>query len=214
MKEILTRDDLVSALRKMGDDLTEQAETLRELDAAIGDGDLGITITIGFGALQEALDELADEDMSTMLMRGGMAFNRKAASTFGALFATMTMRAAREVRGAESIDVADLARMATASFEGVKERGKAELGDKTMLDALGPTAEALEQAADEGASLVEALERAEEAALKGVQATVEMKSKTGRSSWFSERTQGVQDPGATAVYMMVRSLADYVATAE
>jgi phosphoenolpyruvate---glycerone phosphotransferase subunit DhaL len=212
MKESLARDDLLAALHKMGDDLTAQAETLRELDAAIGDGDLGITMTIGFGALQEALETLADQDMSTILMRAGMAFNRKAASTFGALFATMTMRAAREVRGVEAIGVAELARMATAALEGVKERGKADVGDKTMLDALAPAAEALQGAAEEGLSLAEALERAAEAACQGAQATVEMKSKVGRAGWFSDRTQGVQDPGAAAIHMMARSLAEYVAT--
>lgn len=213
MKETLTRDDLLAALHKMGDDLMAQAETLRELDAAIGDGDLGITVTIGFGALQEALDALADQDMSTILMRAGMAFNRKAASTFGALFATMTMRAARELKGVETIGVAELARMAAAALEGVKERGKADVGDKTMLDALAPAAEALRAAAEQGLSLGEALEQAADAAGQGAQATVEMKSSVGRASWFSERTQGVQDPGATAIHMMARSLAEYVATA-
>ncbi len=213
MKESLTRDDLLAALRKLGDDLTAQAEALRELDAAIGDGDLGITMAIGFGALQEALEGLADQDMSTILMRAGMAFNRQAASTFGALFATMAMRAAREIKGVEAIGVAELARMAAAAVEGVKERGKADVGDKTLLDALVPAAEALQTAAKEGLSLEAALAQAAKAAGQGAQATEEMKSKVGRASWFAERTQGVRDPGAAAIHMMMRSLAEYVANA-
>lgn len=210
MKETLTRDDLLAALHKLGDDLTAQADLLRELDAAIGDGDLGITVTLGFGALQEALAGLADQDMATILMRAGLAFNRKAASTFGVLFATMTMRASREVRGVEAVGVAELARMATAALEGVKERGKAEVGDKTMLDALAPAAEALHLAANQGLALGVAMEQAAAAAEQGAKATIEMQSKVGRAGWFSERTRGVQDPGATAVAMMARSLAEYV----
>lgn len=211
MKRSLGRDDLVAALYKMADDLTAQAEQLRELDAAIGDGDLGITVTLGFAAFTEALESFADQDIATILMRAGMAFNRKAASTFGALFATMAMRAAREAKGIEEIGVPELARMLAAAAEGVRERGKADVGDKTMLDALVPAAEALQKAVEEGLALDEALVRAVRAAEQGVQATIEMKSKAGRASWFAERTQGVQDPGATAVLMMLRSLHEYVA---
>lgn len=211
MKASLTRDDFLAALNKMADDLTAQAETLRALDAAIGDGDLGITISIGFAAFKEALESSEGQDIATLLMRAGMAFNRRAASTFGALFATMTMRAAREAKGLEVVGVPELARMVAAAAEGVRERGKADLGDKTMLDALVPAAEALQAAAEQGLALDEALARAVEAAERGVQATVEMKSKAGRASWFADRTQGVQDPGATAVHMMLRSLYEYVA---
>jgi phosphoenolpyruvate---glycerone phosphotransferase subunit DhaL len=209
-KNTLTKEDIIAALQKVADDTTAQAERLRELDAAIGDGDLGITITLGFGAVKEGLPELADADMSTLLMRSGMAFNRKAASTFGALFATMMMRAARVAKGKEEIGLAEVSEMVAEALQGVKERGKADVGDKTMLDALAPAAEALAAAVEENANLADALARAADAAEQGALATVEMKSRAGRSSWFSERTAGIQDPGATAVAIMLRSASEYV----
>jgi len=211
MRETLTRSDVEAALRKQAQDLTAQADALRELDAAIGDGDLGITVTIGFQALCEALPGLEGADVSTLLMRAGMAFNRKAASTFGALYATMMMRAARVAKGTEIIGGSEFGGMLSAAVEGVQERGKAQRGDKTMLDALIPAAEAAMAAVDAGASLAEAAGRAADAAEEGARATVGMKSRTGRASWFSERTEGVQDPGATAVSLMLRSFQEFVA---
>jgi dihydroxyacetone kinase phosphoprotein-dependent L subunit len=210
MKDTLNAEDVLTALTKCGQDLTGAAEQLRELDAAIGDGDLGITITLGFEAVAEALPGLAGADVSTLLTRAGMAFNRKAASTFGALYATMMMRAAREAKGLEVLTVADVASMLAAAAEGVRERGKAQVGDKTLLDALVPAAVAAQDAADRGESLAEALAKAAAAAEAGMLGTRQLKSKVGRASWFSERTEGVQDPGATAVYLMLRSLVEYV----
>ena len=212
MAETLTRDNVLAALRTMAADLTANAERLRELDAAIGDGDLGITMTIGFGAVVEGLDALADQDIATILLRSGMAFNRKAASTFGVLFATMMMRAAKEAKGLEQLELPDLARMAQSAAEGVMERGKAQLGDKTLLDALVPAAQAIQAAAEAGTPLAVALKDAALVAAEGATATIEMKSKSGRSSWFAERTIGAQDPGATAIQLMFESLARFVAT--
>jgi len=139
-----------------------------------------------------------------------MSFNRKAASTFGALFATMMMRAARVAKGLDEVDAGGVAEMLAAAAEGVKERGKADVGDKTLLDALVPASEAMAQAVDEGLSLAEGLARAAAAAEAGAEATIELKSKAGRSSWFSDRTAGIKDPGATAMAIMLRSLSEYV----
>jgi phosphoenolpyruvate---glycerone phosphotransferase subunit DhaL len=210
MKATLTTADISAALLKMADDVTAQAEALRELDAAIGDGDLGITMTIGFQAVREALPALAGGDIGTLLMKSGMAFNRKAASTFGALYATMMMSAAKVSKGLATVGLAEVAAMFAAAAAGVRERGKANLGDKTLLDALIPAAETLAAAQAEGATLAAALDRAASAAEQGAVATKQLKSRMGRSSWFAERTQGIQDPGATAIAMMVRSLSAFV----
>jgi dihydroxyacetone kinase-like protein len=145
-----------------------------------------------------------------MLMKSGMAFNRKAASTFGALYATMMMRMAKVAKGLDEIGIVELAEMLEAATQGVRDRGKAHLGDKTMLDALVPAAAALTTASTAGASLVEGLRLAAMAAEQGMRETIDMKAKIGRASWFSERTVGIQDPGATAVAMMIRSLSAFV----
>lgn len=210
MIQTLDNAQVIAILRHVATALATQAETLRELDAAIGDGDLGITITLGFAALVEGLPELESGDIANTLMKSGMAFNRKAASTFGALFATMMMRAARAAKGRANLDLAGLAEMAQAAIDGVRERGKAQVGDKTMLDALAPAAQALTQAAEQGAPLAQGLARSAAAAEQGALATREMKSKIGRASWFSERTGGFQDPGATAVAMMLAAVAECV----
>jgi len=153
-------------------------------------------------------------DISTILMRAGMAFNRKAASTFGALLATMGARAARAAKGLDTLDLPGVASLFEAAAEGVKERGKSDVGQKTLLDALVPAAQALRTAAGNGAGLAEGLAMARDAAEKGMLATEQLRSAVGRSSWFSDRTLGVRDPGAMAVYLMVRSLSEYVAGAE
>jgi dihydroxyacetone kinase-like protein len=211
MIESLSSKHLLAALEKMAEDLPGEAEHLRELDAAIGDGDLGVTITIGFEAVAKGLADLQDADPSTILLKSGMTFNRHAASTFGALFATMMMGAAKAVKGVDELGTAEVAAMATAAVEGVQKRGKASAGDKTMLDALIPAADVLGCAAAEEASLSDALQQAVGAAEQGVASTIEMKSKVGRGSWFADRTVGVADPGATAVTLMIKSLAEYVA---
>lgn len=211
MKETLTPSDVLAAMAKIAQSLTASAEQLRELDAALGDGDLGITMTVGFQAVLDELPSLEGQDIASIVMKSGMAFNRKAASTFGALFATMMMRAARAVRGAPFIDLPTLAAMAQAAVDGVRERGKSDVGDKTMLDALVPAALALAKAAGEEVSLAEGVRRAVDAAEEGARATIPMKSRVGRASWFAERTQGVQDPGATAIYLMFKALHEYIA---
>jgi phosphoenolpyruvate---glycerone phosphotransferase subunit DhaL len=210
MKDTLTTADIIAALGKLADDLTAAAEQLRELDAAIGDGDLGITMTIGFQAVREVLPTLAGGDIGAALLKSGMAFNRKAASTFGALFATMMMNAAKVSKGLQSVGLKDVAAMVEAAAQGVRERGKANLGDKTLLDALIPASEALKVALAAGATLSEGLERATIAAEEGAQATQGMTSRMGRSSWFAERTSGIQDPGAVAISLMFRSVSAYV----
>ncbi len=120
------------------------------------------------------------------------------------------MRAAREAKGLQTIGLPELARMVEAAATGIQERGKAALGDKTVLDALVPTVRALQAAAAEGAPLVEALQRSLQAAEQGVQATIPLKSKIGRAAWLADRTVGHQDPGATSFYLMWKSAVEYL----
>jgi dihydroxyacetone kinase-like protein len=211
-KATLTQADVLAILQKVGDDLTAQADKLRELDAAIGDGDLGITVTLGFAAVCEGLPALAQSDIGTILTKSGMAFNRKAASTFGALFATMLIRAGQLAKGLMELGASQITAMLDAALKGAQERGKAQLGDKTLLDALAPAAQAastlLAESPDASAGAL--LQEAARAAEEGAAATTLLQSRAGRAGWFGERTVGVQDPGATAVAMMLRSASEYV----
>ncbi len=202
MVEKVSKNDFMRAWEAVLDRLIASAHELNRLDAAAGDGDLGVTITLGCNAVKKMLPDLASQDIGTVVSRSGMAFNTAASSTFGALFAIGAMRAGKEARGAEEIDLSLLARMVRAGEQGIMERGKAQRGDKTLLDALGPAAGALETAAAESRTLDEAVRSAIEAARAGVEATRQMRARSGRAAWIADRSVGQPDPGATVVLLM------------
>src|SRR5712691_4418695 len=122
MRSTITSDDFLALFSRMADDLEAAKDQLNELDAAVGDGDQGVTMTIGFRAVRDALPGLKGQDIGAIVTRVGMAFNGKAASTIGALFQTGCMRAGKEVRGKQEIDLADLARMVEVALAGIRER--------------------------------------------------------------------------------------------
>ena len=207
MADELDREAFLRAVERVLDRLESSAEELSRLDAAMGDGDMGVTITLGCRAVRKALPEMGQQDLGTVVAKCAMAFNGAAPSTLGALFAVGGMRAGKEARGTTSVDLPLLTRMVRAAEAGIQERGGAKRGDKTLLDALGPAADALQDAEVKGATLREAVRSAAEAARAGAKATTEMAAKSGRGSWISERTVGHQDPGATAVTIMWEALA-------
>ena len=210
MRTTITSADLLAAVRKMADDLEAQKDYLCELDAAVGDGDQGVTMAIGFRAVRNGLEALAGQDIGAIVTKCGLLFNGTAASTIGALIATACMRAGREAKGLREIGLPELARMAGAAEAGIRERGKAQVGDKTVLDMLVPLVESLNSSAEAGAPLDEALARSLAAAEAGVKATILLKSKIGRASWLADRTVGHQDPGATSFYLMWKSAVECI----
>jgi dihydroxyacetone kinase phosphoprotein-dependent L subunit len=213
MRTTITSAELLALLQQMATDLIAQKDYLCQLDGAMGDGDQGVTMAIGFGAIQTGLAALKDQDIGTILTKSGLAFNGTAASTIGALLATACLRAGKEVKGKTEIGLADLAAMAAAASAGIQERGKAQLGDKTVLDALAPTVAALQTAAAQGTPLPTALAQALAAAEAGLAATIPLKAKVGRAAWIAERSVGHQDPGATSFYLMLKSAVEYLAGA-
>jgi dihydroxyacetone kinase-like protein len=210
MRTTITSADILAILEKMATDMEAQKDYLCELDGAMGDGDQGVTMAIGFGAIRKVLDSLKDQDIGTIITKSGLAFNGTAASTIGALLATACMRAGREAKGKHEIGLADAAKMLEAAQIGIQERGKAQVGDKTVLDAMAPTVAALKTAAEKGTPLPEALKQSLAAADAGVKATIPMKSKMGRAAWIAERSLGHQDPGATSFYLMWKSAVEYL----
>jgi dihydroxyacetone kinase-like protein len=210
MRTTIPSADVLAVLKKMADDLEAAKDLLCQLDAAVGDGDQGVTMAIGFRAVRNGLSVLQGQDIGTIITKSGLTFNGTAASTIGALLATACMRAGREAKGRHEIGLADLAKMAEAAQAAIQERGKAHLGDKTVLDMLAPTVQALRALADQGASLEEGLKRSLAAAEEGVRATIPLKSKIGRASWLADRTVGHQDPGATSFYLMWKSSVEYL----
>jgi phosphoenolpyruvate---glycerone phosphotransferase subunit DhaL len=207
VKESLSKEDLVRVMFSLADDMIAAKDRLTELDAIIGDGDLGVTMVLGFNAVKENLADPAALSLPEVLKKSGMAFADKAASTFGTLTATMFMRAGDVLKGKEVVEAPEFAAMLRAAAEGVQKRGKAKEGDKTILDALMPAAAATEEAAGAGKSLSFCLKAALEAARKGAENTVKMRASAGRSSHFGDRTIGVKDAGAAAFELMLESVA-------
>jgi len=195
-------------MRRAAEALEAKSDYLTELDGALGDGDLGITVSKGAAALRSFLETPPDDDLGSYLAAAGMAVNRAAASTMGTLLATALMRAGREVKGKGELSEGDLVTMLHAADRGVQERGKAKLGDKTIVDALHPAAEAFEGAIKEGRSLREAGEAMLGAAKGGLEAVTPKRSRIGRAGWVGERTEGKVDPGCAALVIIFEALLD------
>lgn len=187
--------------------VVELRDYLTELDAAMGDGDLGINMTKGAVALQAHLAEnRPDDDLGKYIAGVGMAFNRAAPSTMGTLLATGLMSAGKEVRGLAELDGPALARMLHAAGQGMMERGKAQPGDKTILDALLPAVDAFAAALDAGQSLPDAGIAMLAAARAGRDAAIPLQSKRGRASWVGERTVGKPDPGTVLFVQILEAI--------
>ncbi|MCK4417765.1 MAG: dihydroxyacetone kinase subunit L [Candidatus Latescibacteria bacterium] len=201
--ETLSKQRLLQILQQIAAGMKGKSDQLRILDAACGDGDLGVTITKGFAAVEEKLLELEGFSLDEIFKTVGMTFNNAAASTFGVFFATACKSAGEVLVGKESIAVLDLCTMLQAAAQGISKRGKAKVGDKTILDALVPATEAACQAVERGASFHEVLEQAAAAAKIGAERTKGMLPQIGRARWLGEKTKDVQDPGATFVHLFL-----------
>jgi dihydroxyacetone kinase-like protein len=185
--------------------LEEAAGELSALDAALGDGDHGISLTVGARHVMAAVDGWAAPDIGALLEHVGMALVESVGGAMGPLFGTALMRAGTTAAGARNIDGPMVAAMLEAARDGVIQRGKASPGDKTMLDALAPAAEAARAAASAGAGPLAVLGAASEAADRGAAATRDMIARKGRASRLGERTLGHQDAGATSTAFMLRT---------
>ena len=196
-------DTIVAAIERAADVLIAQKDYFTTLDQALGDGDMGVSMGKVGAALHSYVEETdPGQDVGNFLARGGMAVNKAAPSTMGTLIATALMRAGKEVKGQAQIDLADLAAMFTAADQGMQKRGKAQPGDKTIIDAIHPAAEAFAAAVAAGASLSEAGAQALSAARSGRDSVTPLRSKIGRASWIGERTEGKLDPGC-AMFCLV-----------
>ena len=158
------RSDLTSVLIKVASDMNGHVDQLRDLDAVMGDGDLGVTIGMGSDAMIAYLAAQDETDIGKMLVKCGMNVNKVNPSTFGTLQASAFMGAGKAVLNKTEITVVDLISMGKGAIDGIKKRGKAEVGDKTMLDSLVPAVETFQRSYNEKEDIVEALKAAVSAA--------------------------------------------------
>ncbi len=207
MTEIVDANGIRAAALRVADRLEGLRDLLNALDAAMGDGDLGISAAKAAPAVRDYVAANSPgDDIGKWLAGLGMAVNRVASSTMGTLTATALMRAGKEARGLAVLDAATLARMLNAAEAGIVERGKAQVGDKTILDALHPAAAAFEAAVAQGQDLNSAGDALLQAARTGRDAAIPLKSQVGRAAWVGDRTAGLPDPGTVLLVSVVEAL--------
>ncbi len=206
----ITKDDIVEWLKATAAVLEENAHYLSELDAPIGDADHGINMNRGFKKVMSKLPNVEDKDIGTILRTTGMALISSVGGAGGPLYGTLYLEAGKAVRGKTELSANDLVNLIEASLKGIVKLGKANIGDKTMVDAITPAVEALRQSVNNGNSLIEALHSMTDAAQKGMKDTIPMLAKKGRASYLGERSIGHQDPGATSSYLVLKTLSETI----
>ncbi len=206
MVQVIDGKDMMQAILRIAGALEANREALQQLDQASGDGDLGITAGKIAAALREYVAAAAPDDLGKYLAAAGMAVNRAASSTMGTLLATALMRAGKEAKGLSELTPQDLARLLNAADQGIQERGKAQVGDKTIVDALHPAAEAFNAALQAGGTLAGAGAAMLAAAEIGRDGVTPLRSRIGRASWQGERTEGQVDPGCAALVIILTAI--------
>ncbi|PLS02289.1 dihydroxyacetone kinase subunit DhaL [Neobacillus cucumis] len=202
-----TSVDFKKFLSNVVEMIEEQKDYLSELDRKLGDGDHGVTMSIGWQAINEKLqNELAnEEDSSKIAITAGRTFLSAVGSSVGPLYATGFLRGAKVFQNKTELSDQDLVDFWVAFIKGVQERGQAEVGDKTMMDTLYPAMIELEKQFEATFDFYQSFSEAVTAAKKGMESTKDMLSKRGRSSRLGERSLGNQDPGATSAYFILET---------
>jgi dihydroxyacetone kinase-like protein len=193
---------LIRAIRNSMVEIKQYSDELRDLDTALGDGDLGITVYLGADAIIEALDAAGDNVSPEETIRTcAKAFANANPSTMAALVAGALLSGSRLWANSSNLTTADASAFAQAAGDSISKRGKSVVGDKTILDALVPAGMALGTSTNTS----EALDRAIAASERAIAETTPMQSRRGRASWLQERSIGLQDPGATAFLRFLES---------
>jgi dihydroxyacetone kinase-like protein len=203
-----TTDDVLTCLHRMADVIDENKKYLTKLDSPIGDADHGVNMDRGFHSVLKKVSSVEDKDAGTILKTAGMALVSSVGGAGGPLYGTAFMQAGSAVSGKQELETEDILNALDAALGGVIMRGKANLGDKTMVDALTAAVNAMRQAVDAGAGTAEALDHASQAAKQAMKDTIPMLAKKGRASYLGERSIGHQDPGATSSYLLIQVIAD------
>ena len=207
-RQALTVTDLEAWVRRTAELVTEHAEELTDLDAAIGDADHGTNMKRGLAAAAEAVQAGSFASADTLLKKVGTTLVSTVGGASGPLYGTFFLRAGGAVAGLEVLDAQALASALEAGVGGLAARGRATTGEKTMLDAWSPALEALRTHPDDLAAGVAAAARA---AAEGRDATKPMVATKGRASYLGERSVGHIDPGAASTVLLLTALDDVVA---
>lgn len=208
----LTSETYKSFILALAELFEEEKDNLCELDRKIGDGDHGVTMNIGYQAVKDTIhNELqAQDDIAKISVAVGKSFLDAVGSSVGPLYASGFLKSAVAVKNKTELDDTDLYQFWIAFSKGIKARGKAEIGDKTMIDTLEPFYLSLETSKSQSINFKEAFEIALLDAKKGMESTKDIVSNKGRSKRLGYRSQGHVDPGAMSAYLMLNAFKSYV----
>lgn len=195
---------VISILNEVAGEFSRHAGDVQRLDALIADGDMGVTVELASKAITDFLANPAEDDIGKLLMKCGLQINKMSPSTFGTLLAAAFMEAGKAALGRKEIEVKDLVLVGRGAIDGIKKRGKSNVGEKTMLDSLVPAVDAFQKGLARG-DYRAAVDAAVKAAKTGMEATVNMKAKHSRASYRHDGGVGVQDAGATAMYYLIEA---------
>lgn len=202
------RNEVVTWIERSAVRFQEERPYLTRLDSEIGDADHGINLDRGFKAVTERLEASPPDDVGEVFKSVGMALISKVGGASGPLYGSFFLEMGKACAGKKAIALDDWAAAVSAGVEGIVKRGKAEVGDKTMVDALVPARDALLEAVDDGGiGWDEALAGSADAARKGMESTIPLVARKGRASYLGERSAGHQDPGATSSHILLETAA-------
>lgn len=211
----IRKQDLQALFLRIAEVMEEHAEELGMMDAKLGDGDLGLTMTKGFSALPQHFQETKG-DFGKQIFSAGMKFSSVAPSTMGFLMGTALMTAGKRIMPAESLDASNYSLFLKGLCEGVIRRGKASPGERTILDALTSAERAASELSQkpEEPTLPELAQAAAEGAARGVEATKNMLPKYGKAAVHRDAAMGLPDQGAYAAWLFLEAMADYIERAD
>ena len=204
----VTREQVVRWLEMTATVLEANKSYLTDLDSSIGDADHGTNMDRGFKKVMEKLPTVADKDIGNILKTVGMTLISSVGGASGPLYGTFYMRGGMAADAKEELDEQDLVNVLQGAVDGIVQRGRAQPGDKTMVDALLPALAALKEAVAEGQGPAAAVAAAVAAAEQGMKDTIPLQARKGRASYLGERSIGHQDPGATSSYLILNALLD------
>jgi dihydroxyacetone kinase-like protein len=208
MSVAVDRDAVVAWFAELQRVYAANKQRLTDLDSAIGDADHGDNLDRGFSAVKSELERNAPASIPAIFKAAATTLIKTVGGASGPLYGTFLLRAGAVCPDKEQLDSADVVAVFRAGIDGVVQRGKAALGDKTMVDALLPALAAMQQIADSGAPVSAVVEAGAVAAEQGMAGTIPMLARKGRASYLGPRSVGHQDPGATSAYLLLRAAAD------
>ena len=206
----ITAEHVIQFIEGVAARIKQHREELVQLDSAIGDADHGINMDRGFTMVLEKLPAVADKDIGTILKTVGMTLVSTVGGASGPLYGTAFIRASTALAERYELTPAEVVAALEAALEGIMARGKAQRGEKTMVDAIGPGIDVLKEAQASGEDFVLAMRRSVAAVEAGMKATIPMLATKGRASYLGQRSVGHQDPGATSVFYMAQVMLEVV----